>query len=552
MSINLRLKLITVSLAAIILAMFLATLFITNKQKSDGLVINLAGRQRMLTQKMTKEILQFSAIPAVDAKNKKSVAAQVKSTMKVFSVTLEALKDSGKAPLSLNLKKTQYRDCPAAKEPAKSQLAKVEQLWQQFSYVMEEVLSGSTSPDDLEIIKKDNITLLQEMNKAVGMMQVQAEGLVSMLIKVQIALAIFGALFFMSAFRITSSIVSRLNKADSFSGHLGDGNLTVQSGITGTDELGQIGVTLDSMAINLERMIREIRITSKQLGETSEELLVTADEVSSGAGGVSERSNSVAISAEKMSSNMNSVAAAVEETSTNVAIMADSVKEITENIVTISRNTENARTMTGAAVEQSKQASARINDLGNAADEIGKVTEAITDISEQTNLLALNATIEAARAGEAGKGFAVVANEIKELAKQTAEATGDIRAKIEAIQSTTSRTVSEISGIVDTVNEVNEIVGNIAESIDEQAATNQEISHNVSQASEGIQEVTENISHSSVVAGEVANDISEVDFESTTINDSSTLVADRAKDLNKSAEKLSVLVEQFTIKEASV
>ena len=65
------------------------------------------------------------------------------------------------------------------------------------------------------------------------------------------------------------------------------------------------------------------------------------------------------------------------------------------------------------------------------ADEIGKVIEVIQDIAEQTNLLALNATIEAARAGDAGKGFAVVATEVKELAKQTANATIDIRKRIE-------------------------------------------------------------------------------------------------------------------------
>jgi methyl-accepting chemotaxis protein len=83
--------------------------------------------------------------------------------------------------------------------------------------------------------------------------------------------------------------------------------------------------------------------------------------------------------------------------------------------------------------------------LGSSAKSIGNVVETITEISEQVNLLALNATIEAARAGEAGKGFAVVANEIKELAKQTAEATQDIRLKIETIQGSTEGTVTEIS-----------------------------------------------------------------------------------------------------------
>jgi len=79
--------------------------------------------------------------------------------------------------------------------------------------------------------------------------------------------------------------------------------------------------------------------------------------------------------------------------------------------------------------------------LGSAAQEIDRVTETITEISSQTNLLALNATIEAARAGEAGKGFAVVAGEIKELARQTADATEDIKRRISGIQASTGSAV---------------------------------------------------------------------------------------------------------------
>ena len=71
----------------------------------------------------------------------------------------------------------------------------------------------------------------------------------------------------------------------------------------------------------------------------------------------------------------------------------------------------------------------RMDSLGEAAHGIGKVVETIIEISEQVNLLALNATIEAARDGDAGKGFAVVENEIKEMAKQTSEATLDIKLK---------------------------------------------------------------------------------------------------------------------------
>ncbi|WP_163337978.1 methyl-accepting chemotaxis protein [Desulfopila sp. IMCC35008] len=150
----------------------------------------------------------------------------------------------------------------------------------------------------------------------------------------------------------------------------------------------------------------------------------------------SEKASNVSSSSDEMSRNMNSVAAAMEEAATNINMVASAAEEMNVTISQISENTEKAKSITVDAVQQTENASQQVGELGQAAAGIGKVLETISEISEQVNLLALNATIEAARAGEAGKGFAVVANEIKDLAKQTAEATGEIRTKIEGIQAT--------------------------------------------------------------------------------------------------------------------
>jgi len=547
MSINVKLKLIVFAFASLIVMMFAATLFVTSKQKSDGLVINLAGRQRMLTQKMSKEVHHFMWVQEKAKEQADAAAAQVRNTMKVFTMTLDALISSGRAPLSLNLKDTQYQQVPAATEPALGQLKKVQALWREFPSRIEKVLSGKYSQADLDWLHKNNLVLLREMNKAVVMMQHKAEGSVRFLLTIQIVFILLAAMFSVYAFFAIRSITSRLKKADDFTARFGQGDLTAVSGITGADELGKIGASLDAMAANLREMISQVTGDAGELNKTSSHLLEIAGKVSTSSEDVSGRSNSVAAAAEEMSANMTSVAAAVEETATNVTIMASAVQEMTDTIGKITQDTENARNITGNAVSQSQRASERVNELGKAATQIGKVTETITEISEQTNLLALNATIEAARAGEAGKGFAVVANEIKELAKQTAEATMDIRQNIESIQSSTSVTVTEISGIADIVNQVNDIVSGIATALEEQAATTQEISENVSQASEGIQEVTENVAQSSVVAGEVASDIAEVNTEADAINSSSNELENSARKLNSLAGALNQLVSRFTV-----
>jgi methyl-accepting chemotaxis protein len=186
-----------------------------------------------------------------------------------------------------------------------------------------------------------------------------------------------------------------------------------------------------------------------------------------------------------------------------------------------------------------------MSELGKAAQAISKVTETITEISEQTNLLALNATIEAARAGEAGKGFAVVANEIKELAKQTATATMDIKVQIEGVQGSTRATVEEIGQISLIIDEIDGLIAQMATAVGEQSAATGEIAANISQASLGLSEVSENASQSSLVAGSITQDIVGVNTAAGEITRSSQQVKLSADQLLELAIDLQRLVNSF-------
>jgi methyl-accepting chemotaxis protein len=117
----------------------------------------------------------------------------------------------------------------------------------------------------------------------------------------------------------------------------------------------------------------------------------------------------------------------------------------------------------------------------------------ITSIAAQTKLLALNATIDAARAGAAGKGFAVVADEVRALAQQTADATGDIIQRIEAIRSGSEETAQALARIGEVVGEMNDAQLTIASAIEEQTATRSEMSRQVGDTAAGSREIAENI-----------------------------------------------------------
>jgi methyl-accepting chemotaxis protein len=248
-----------------------------------------------------------------------------------------------------------------------------------------------------------------------------------------------------------------------------------------------------------------------------------------------------------MSANLNNVAVAMEQSSTNASMVATAAEEMTATIGEISHNTAKARSISDQAMHKARTTSDQMDGLGQAAQSIGKVVETITDISEQVNLLALNATIEAARAGEAGKGFAVVANEIKELAKQTSEATLEIKERIANIQDNTEGTVKSINEITDVITTVNTIVGTIATAVEEQSAATQEIANNIAQATQGIQEVNENVNQSSTVAAEISSDIAAVNQSSSEIANSSDQVKASSDGLKQMAAKLNAIVGSFKI-----
>ncbi|WP_025322177.1 methyl-accepting chemotaxis protein [Deferrisoma camini] len=327
----------------------------------------------------------------------------------------------------------------------------------------------------------------------------------------------------------------------------GEGDLTKRLAVNGKDELNTMAGSVNRFMESMQQMIREVKESAEVLGRSSQGMSELAAQMSQGADEMFGRSNTVAAAAEEMSSNMANVAAAMEQATTNLGVISTAVEQMTSTIREIAQNTEKASTVTAQAVTVARSASERVGELGKAAQLIGKVTETINEISEQTKLLALNATIEAARAGEAGKGFAVVANEIKELARQTAEATGEIRERVEGIQGSTSATVTEIGEITRVIEEVNEIVTTIAAAVEEQSSTAREIADNVTQAAQGVEEVNTNVAQTAEVSRDVAREIADVNQAASEMSNSTSQVQAAAEDLSRLAGDLQALMARFKV-----
>ena len=183
--------------------------------------------------------------------------------------------------------------------------------------------------------------------------------------------------------------------------------------------------------------------------------------------------------------------------------------------------------------------------MGQAANDISKVTETIAQISGQVNLLALNATIEAARAGEAGKGFAVVANEIKELARQTAGAATEIQTRIDQVQKVSQTTIAGIIEATEIVSNNTDVVSTIASAVEEQTATVNEIGNSLADASEKLGYSNEKVSKASVYADDMAKMADSVTEAIHEVDQAVGSILDTSKSLKELAENSAKMTRQF-------
>jgi methyl-accepting chemotaxis protein len=383
----------------------------------------------------------------------------------------------------------------------------------------------------------DIIVTCNEKRIAIRAAEARASQTISLLIFISISI-LSGFVCILLGSVITRSITKPLSIGINFADNLSQGDLTQRLAIEQDDEVGKLAKSLNKMAENLRGRMKDISTSSSTLSVSSEDLSAISTQLSANAEAMTAQSNTAASATEQANANVNNISSAAEEMSSGVSTVATAIEEMSASLSEVSKNCQQESQIAASANNQAKSTHDLMDRLGVSSKEIGKVIEVINDIADQTNLLALNATIEAASAGDAGKGFAVVANEVKELAKQTAQATEQISKQIEEMQASTGSAVTAIEEITKIIEQINSISYTIVSSVEEQTATVNEIAKNVGGASLAATEIAKNV-------GESAKGLSDVSINIQGVSKSAIDTAGGIQNIKRSSQDLARLAGNF-------
>ncbi len=322
------------------------------------------------------------------------------------------------------------------------------------------------------------------------------------------------------------STTQTLNKSYADLSHI-SGNLEVTSKET-NNKTEKVNSTIENIAASLEETAAALSEASNSMQVVTSSVVNMSDTTVNLAS-VSQQTSvavgQVADIAGHMSGSINSVSESANDVSASVNSVATAVKEISISLNEISKNCERSIHITADAELNAQDTNSIITRLDESSKQIGKIVNVINDIADQTNMLALNAAIEAAGAGDAGKGFAVVANEVKELAKQTAEATDEISEQIEAMQGNMTGAVKAVGTINSVIKEITVITNTIAAAVTEQTAITGGISSAVLKAAEKSSHITKDIGE---IASSAKNVTAALDETSNGVRD----IANASKNLS--------------------
>ncbi len=532
-TVSIRTKLFILPLLFTVAMMGEVILVTTSLQQNhaDALIVNVAGRQRMLTKKFSAEELYRKNS---HTENTPSVLNADK-TVDLYQLSLKALQQGGQTYLDLAMTKTIQLPTPSH-QPFIDQLTKVELLWkEQLEAALKKMHDPSEANTNAFLII--NHKALASMDKAVLIYADYAKQKLNRLTKNSIILAVIMAFIsFMLAWFVIKETTNPINKLVSITRKISRGDLKPSAelhGIVSKNEVGLLAHHIELMRESLQDALSQIQQASSSIQQSSSQVSVLSEQIGKANG-----------QEQQGFSDMNDNSIILEESTARLGeITADTLIMITE-CDQLSTNASNLISenivMMATTVEETNKASELIQTLSYTAEKVYGIVDAIRAISGQTNLLALNAAIEAARAGEQGRGFAVVADEVRNLAARTGKSTDEISVLITQLT----------DGVQEVVHSMAEVANKVGQSRETSIKTEQGITEVtekiqlVAQAQKNIDEQVDNQNTQLTTLKITQKELQVIIEESHKKSQTSSLVASQ---LSKVSHNITNLLQQLLI-----
>ena len=519
LGIDVKLMSIIIIITLVTLAIVVAGSLVLNGQEDDSTIINISGRQRMLSQKMSKEALAIAGGIKVAA-NKEALG----KTFALFRSSHEGL-----------LNGNEKMGVPPTTHPViRKQMLHVDQLWKDFSPQVQIVLNSNADSDAVKQavakIMATNVTLLVEMNKAVGLYESTAKGKVHQLYYLFLAGAIIAVLAAIACwFSIRKMIIRPIRRISETMMKIEKGHAVEKLQMDRGDEIGMVAASVDAL---MESLLGEILSALNDLAagdltfdvnprdaddrprnalkKLAIDLNALVCELQGAGKEVAAGSEQVSHTSQDLSHRASNTAASLEELNSSMTEMISRTQQNADKAKTAQQQAKAAESAAQSGNDQVNSMVDTMQDINDAGKGIKRIISVIEEIAFQTNLLALNAAVEAARAGQHGKGFSVVAEEVRNLAARSAKAAQETAELIEATVGKTESGMEQVEltaewfqKIVTGINETTELITSIAEASKDQANSLTMISQGLTKIDEITQQNTASSEETAATAEEL-------------------------------------------------
>jgi len=310
------------------------------------------------------------------------------------------------------------------------------------------------------------------------------------------------------------------------------GDLTVRAPVT-EDEVGTVADAYNNTLQSLRQIVKQVQESSRQVAQTSQ--------------GSDQAIATLATQAQQQFQALSQALVQIQTMVEFTQAVEDSAQQVEDVVQKANQTVQQGdvamnRTVDGILEirETVAQTSKRIKRLAESSQKVSRVVNLISNFTTQTQLLALNAAIEATRAGEYGRGFVVVADEVRSLARQSAEATTEIEQLVQEIQAGTAEVSTVMEKGIQQVAQGTTLVTDARQTLNAIVEATSQISHIVEVITQGMQIQTQQFKSVTQTMSEVAAISNQTSEDAIEISTSFKKLLGMAQNLQASADRFKV------------